>query len=122
MSSINESDKKITRLELLKEVQDMVNHNLLCYSKDYFMNNYYKGFYGINIFPVNIWNKLYRRSFLEAYSEPPITGFYNEDLSYNLHVMPNAKKIVLIAEKLYYYRWGGFTTKRISSLLDTAIN
>lgn len=38
MSSINESDKKITRLELLKEVQDMVNHNLLCYSKDYFMN------------------------------------------------------------------------------------
>ena len=70
-------------------------------SHEEFMNNYYKGFYGINIFPVNIWNKLYRRSFLEAYSEPPITGFYNEDLSYNLHVMPNAKKIVLIAEKLY---------------------
>lgn len=44
MSSINESDKKITRLELLKEVQDMVNHNLLCYSKDYFMNNAKKGY------------------------------------------------------------------------------
>lgn len=44
MSSINESDKKITRLELLKEVQDMVNHNLLCYSKDYFMNNVKEGY------------------------------------------------------------------------------
>lgn len=44
MSSINESDKKITRLELLKEVQDMVNHNLLCYSKDYFMNNAKEGY------------------------------------------------------------------------------
>lgn len=44
MSSINESDKKLTRLELLKEVQDMVNHNLLCYSKDYFMNNAKEGY------------------------------------------------------------------------------
>ena len=47
MSSINENDKnikKITRLELLKEVQDMVNHNLLCYSKDYFMNNAKEGY------------------------------------------------------------------------------
>lgn len=46
MSSINENDKnikKITRLELLKEVQDMVNHNLLCYSKDYFMNSAKEG-------------------------------------------------------------------------------
>ena len=46
MSSINENNKtikKITRLELLKEVQDMVNHNLLCYSKDYFMNNAKEG-------------------------------------------------------------------------------
>lgn len=42
MSSINENDKtikKITRLELLKEVQNMVNHNLLCYSKDYMMTH-----------------------------------------------------------------------------------
>ena len=44
MSSINESDKKMTKLELLKEVQDMVNHNLLCYSKDYFMNNAKEGY------------------------------------------------------------------------------
>lgn len=27
----------MTRLEFLQEIEDMVNHNLLCYSKDYLM-------------------------------------------------------------------------------------
>ena len=91
-------------------------------TKAEFMQEYYVGFFGISSFPINIWNKLYRKSLLDMIPEPPRTGLYNEDLSYNLHVLPNARRIVLIAETLYYYRWGGFTNKKIDKLLDVALS
>lgn len=91
-------------------------------NQEEFMKNYYVGFFGISVFPVNIWNKLYRKSFLSRIPEPPLTGLYNEDLSYNLHVLPNASRIVLVAETLYYYRWGGFTNQKINKLLEAALS
>lgn len=88
---------------------------------DTFMANYYVSFFGINDLPVNIWNKMYRRSFLEAAPIPPLTGHIIEDLSYNMHILPYAKKIAVMSEVLYYYRWGGFTNRYDSTILDTAL-
>ena len=88
---------------------------------DEFMNSYYHSFFGINDFPVNIWNKMYRKSFLDNIPDPPLTGQIIEDLSYNMHVLPYASKICIISDYLYYYRWGGFTNRFDKTILDTAL-
>lgn len=87
-----------------------------------FLDKYFHGFFGVNIFPINIWNKIYKKSFLDSIEDPPLTGYYNEDLSYNMHVMPQANRIVFIEDTLYYYRWGGFTNRRINNLLEVALS
>ena len=88
---------------------------------DDFMHRYYQSFFGINDFPVNIWNKMYRRSFLDRIPDPPLTGQIIEDLSYNMHVLPYASKICVIPNYLYYYRWGGFTNRFDKTILNTAL-
>lgn len=87
-----------------------------------FMNQYYRGFFGVSVFPVQIWNKLYRKSFLDSFPEPPCIGMYHEDLNYNLHVLPNADRIAWISDLTHYYRWGGFTTKPIRDLDKVALS
>ncbi len=89
---------------------------------DEFMKENYKYFFGINDFPVNIWNKLYRKSFLDSIPTPPCTGLINEDLNYNLNIFPLANKISLVKEVTYYYRWGGYTNRYDSSIYETGIS
>lgn len=96
------------------QVEKVINH-------DDFMNQYFVSFFGINDLPVNIWNKMYRKDFLDRCPDPPLTGQIIEDLSYNMHILPYAKKIALIPDVLYYYRWGGFTNRYDKTILDTAL-
>ena len=86
-----------------------------------FMDYYYRSFFGINDLPVNIWNKMYRKSFLDKIPIPPLTGHIIEDLSYNMHVLPYATRIVLLPDVLYYYRWGGYTNQYDKTVLETAL-
>lgn len=88
---------------------------------DEFMKNFYQSFFGINDLPVNIWNKLYRKSFLDSIPEPPLTSSIIEDLSYNMHILPYAKRIAILPETLYYYRWGGYTNGYDKTILKTAL-
>ena len=88
---------------------------------DSFMEKYYVSFFGMNDLPVNIWNKMYRKTFLESIPTPPKTGHIIEDLSYNMHVLPYAKRIAVVPDVLYYYRWGGFTNRYDKSILETAL-
>ncbi len=94
--------------------EKVINH-------DGFMNQYFVSFFGINDLPVNIWNKMYRKKFLDRCPEPPLTGQIIEDLSYNMHILPYAKIITIIPDVLYYYRWGGFTNRYDKTILDTAL-
>ncbi len=86
-----------------------------------FMNDYYQSFFGINDLPVNIWNKLYKRSFIEKTDEPPLTNCILEDLSYNMHVLPYATKIAIMPNITYLYRWGGWTNHYDKTILQTAL-
>lgn len=88
---------------------------------DEFMKNFYVSFFGINDIPVNIWNKMYRRKFLDNCPTPPLTGQIIEDLSYNMHILPYAEKIAVIPKVLYFYRWGGFSNRFDTTILDTAL-
>lgn len=46
--------------------------------------------------------------------------FYGEDLCLNLQILPRAEKIVVLPDELYFYRWGGGTTKLKASLIEDA--
>lgn len=96
------------------KVEKIIDH-------DTFMKQYYISFFGINNLPVNIWNKMYRKTFLDSSPMPPRTGHIIEDLSYNMHIFPYARKIALIPDVLYYYRWGGYTNHYDATVLETAI-
>lgn len=78
-----------------------------------FMDSYYHSFFGINDIPVQIWGKLYRKDFLDNIPNPPRTGLINEDLMYNMHVLPYAEKISVISDVIYLYRWGGIPANLI---------
>lgn len=88
---------------------------------DSFMKEYYQSFFGINDFPVNIWNKLYKKSFLEKIPDPPLTHCIIEDLSYNMHILPYAERIAIIPDVTYLYRWGGWTNHFDPTILNTAL-
>ena len=94
----------------------------ICLNHEAFMKDYFIGFFGVNNFPVNIWNKLYRKEFLDSVAVPPTVGLYNEDLNYNIHILPQAKKISILNETTYYYRWGGFTNHKIDCLTEVALS
>ena len=49
-----------------------------------------------------VWNKLYRRDFIEGARFP--LGKRCQDVAYQLEVVPNAKRIYFISEPLYRYR------------------
>ena len=102
-----------------KECPSLAEHRVI--EHDSFMRDYYQSFYGINDFPVNIWNKLYKRSFLEKIPDPPLTNCIIEDLSYNMHVLPYANRIAVIPNVTYLYRWGGWTNRYDPTILKTAL-
>lgn len=89
--------------------------------KDDFIKNYYKNFFGINLFPVSMCGKLYKKSFLRNL-ETELLGFnLGEDLNYNIQVFPHATKILFFPTFVYNYRFGGMTTKLNDNLMVAAL-
>ena len=95
--------------------------NNLILDNETFMNDYFKGFFGVNKFSISMWAKLYKREFIERYTL--VLGGYDlgEDLVYNIQIFPKANRIHFIDEPLYFYRFGGMTTKLNDKIIDAAI-
>lgn len=89
--------------------------------KEEFMKKYYQNFFGINLFPVTMCGKLYRKSFLDPIDVFPLGHNLGEDLNYNIQVFPKAERILFLPIFLYNYRFGGMTTKFNNNLIDAAI-
>jgi glycosyltransferase involved in cell wall biosynthesis len=53
---------------------------------------------------VVIWNKIYKRDFMEKIKARFIEGYIYEDLPFFFHTYLNAKRVTLIRDILYYYR------------------
>lgn len=68
-----------------------------------------------------MWAKLYKKSFIDQ-QDIAIGGFdMGEDLYYNIQVFPKAKKIHFIDAPIYFYRFGGMTTKLNEKIIAAAI-
>mgnify|MGYP000111144641 CR=1 FL=1 len=78
---------------------------------------YYLSFFGVNILSVTMWGKLYRKSTLEKVEIKPMGIAMGEDLIYNVQLFPHLKRIYIINEVGYNYRFGGMTSKYNARLL-----
>lgn len=95
-------------------------HNFLLDNAS-FMKDYFIGFFGINKFSISMWAKLYKKSFIDQ-QHIAIGGFdMGEDLYYNIQVFPKATKIHFIDAPIYFYRFGGMTTKLNEKIIEAAI-
>ncbi|WP_297517257.1 glycosyltransferase, partial [Flavobacterium sp.] len=87
-----------------------------------FIRDYFIGFFGVNRFSISMWAKLYKKSFIDKI-EITIGGFdLGEDLNYNIQVFPKANIIHFIDSPIYFYRFGGMTTKLNEKIIESALS
>lgn len=72
---------------------------------------YFVSFFGKNILSVSVWGKLYRKSVLNPSNIMPLGLSMAEDEALNLRIFPHLKRICILSDIGYAYRWGGMTTK-----------
>lgn len=87
---------------------------LLIEGKELF-DKYYISFYGINILPVSMWGRIYRRSVIDLAMKEECLFDKNclhmgEDEYFNLKLFPYLKSVYLIDKVVYTYRFGGITS------------
>lgn len=75
-----------------------------------FIKKFYINFFGINIFNVSTWAKIYRSSLLKKIDF--ITLGYNttEDVALNIQIFPVAEKVVFTTDFFYVHVRGGITS------------
>lgn len=71
---------------------------------------YYVSFFGYNILSVNICGKLYRKATLNKAQLTPTGITMGEDLAWNLKLFPHLRRIFIMDDVGYSYRWGGMTS------------
>lgn len=95
-------------------------HNLII-ENEVFLKDYFINFFGVNKFSVSMWAKLYKKSFIDQI-DIKLGGFdMGEDLYYNIQVFPKTSKIHFIDAPIYFYRFGGMTTKLNEKIIEAAI-
>lgn len=77
-------------------------------------DKYYVGFFRNDVFPINVWAKLYRKSVIDkAYHETELYShdipFMGEDQFFNVNLFPYLNSMYRIRETVYKYRYGGGT-------------
>lgn len=88
--------------------------------------SYYLSFFGVNLIPVNAWGKIYKKSVIDKAMER-IDVFLTPrlhmgpDETFNLHVFPYVSSLLCLDKSIYFYRFGGITSKYnkyLTELLD----
>lgn len=72
---------------------------------------HYISFFRVDKLSFMCWGKLYKMSVLRQANIKSFGYIYQEDLIFNLQLFPFLKKILILKETGYCYRWGGMTKK-----------
>ena len=94
----------ISRIPILSRQSKRPDYVNSVIEHDEFMEKYYIGYFGYNVFPVNIWGTLYKRKVIDLASLQPCGVSFGEDLVFNMKVMPFANRIAVIGDAIYNYR------------------
>ena len=73
-------------------------------------DKYYISYFGVNIMPVFVWARLYRKDLIDRAKMEPHGLRYADDVAWNLFIMPYAKSVSVIPETVYVHRWGGLSS------------
>lgn len=73
-------------------------------------DEYYISFFGLNKLSVNIWGKLYKKETIMKVNPQPQGFKMGEDQIFNLQLFPFLRKIHIMNDVGYNYRFGGMTT------------
>lgn len=88
--------------------------------------SFYLSFFGVNLFPVNIWGKIYRKRTIDKAMEDKDVFLsprlhMGEDEAFNLNVFPYISSFYCLDKSVYNYRVGGITSnynRFLTDLLD----
>lgn len=94
-------------------------------TKPELFDSYYVSFFGINIFPVTVWGKIYRKSIIDhamdsvdLFLTPSLHR--SEDEAFSMLLFPFLSSVYFLEKSIYIYRFGGVTTdnKFFTDLID----
>ena len=113
-------------LNLKKPVLSGSNSDILnpsVYADRDIFDKLYNGNFGYGSFPVSFWAKLFKTEIIKtAFSQiDRWPHFFGEDLNANLRILPLAKKVAVIDNAVYFYRYGGGTNKFMKTYVDDCI-
>lgn len=74
-------------------------------------DTYYCSYYGVNLMPVYIWARLYRKSLIDKANMEPHELRHGDDVAWNLFIMPYAQRVSVLNDIVYVHRWGGSSSK-----------
>ena len=78
---------------------------------------YYLSYFGMNLLPVNIWGRIYRKELLDDVAGGGEVLFHDDvrllagDEYFNLMLHPHLKSVTIINKPTYCYRWGGMSCR-----------
>lgn len=78
---------------------------------------YYCSYFGVNIVPVQVWARVYRRNLIKKANMEPHGLRYLDDGAWNVFIMPFVQTLSIIPETVYVHRWGGLSSK-VSQALE----
>ena len=85
--------------------------------------SFYLSFFGVNLFPVSVWGKIYRKSTIDKAVEDKDVFLsprlhMGEDEAFNLNLFPYITSFFCLDKSVYNYRVGGLTSKYNGFLTD----
>lgn len=98
----------LDNLGLIKK--KMVNERLEI-DQPVLFQDYFISFFGINKLGVNLWGKLYKKELFYRAEVQPSGMKMGEDLLVNMCLFPFVRKYVVTNHCVYYYRYGGLTSR-----------
>lgn len=90
-------------------------------SDDRLFEDYFISYFGVNIVPVNLYAKLYRRSLLDRSGVGPTSLRWGEDLIMNMHMFTLIRSMAVIDDIGYNYRVGGMTSHYLQWLIPASV-
>lgn len=79
-------------------------------------DKYYCSYFGVNLVPVQVWARIYRRDLIEKAHMEPHGLRYLDDGAWNVFIMPFAQAVSIIPETVYVHRWGGLSSRASHAL------
>lgn len=81
-------------------------------------DDYYINYFGCTKILWAMWGRIYRREAIDRAPLKPSPYSFAEDMIFNFTLHPYLKKISFVSDTVYYYRYGGMTSRAIPRMME----